>query len=133
MPINYALCMCLLILLMHMPVYVKVVDIIYPSCTIMVRASPAGQPLLHQREREGLASSPGLREGEEREGLVSTACACTVIMQILNNPITYGYCLVYLPFDLNSSRSTYLEMTVWTVQVSRESSRELERRCLVDL
>ena len=52
-----------------------------------------------------LASSSGLQEGEEREGLVSTACACAVIMQILNNPITYGYCLVYLPFDLNSSRS----------------------------
>ena len=52
-----------------------------------------------------VASSPGLREGEEREGLVSTACACTIIMQILNNPITYGYCLVYLPFDLNFSRS----------------------------
>ena len=27
-----------------------------------------------------------------------------------NNLITYGYCLVYLPFDLNSSCSTYLEM-----------------------
>jgi hypothetical protein len=40
--------------------------------------------------------------GREREGLVSTACACTVIIQILNNPITYRYFLVYLPFDLNS-------------------------------
>ena len=39
--------------------------------------------------------------GREREGLVSTACACAVIIQILNNPITHGYFLVYLPFDLN--------------------------------
>ena len=47
----------------------------------------------------------GLQKGEERKGLVSTACACAIIMQILNNPITYGYCIVYLPFDLNCSRS----------------------------
>ena len=78
---------------------------------------------LYDKLHEALASSPGLREGEEREGLVSTACACAVIMQILNNPITYGYCLVYLPFDLNSSRSTYLEMTVWTVRVLNEILR----------
>jgi hypothetical protein len=51
-----------------------------------------------------LASSPGLLIGvrRERESLVSTACVCTVIIQILNNLITYGYFLVYLPFDLNS-------------------------------
>jgi hypothetical protein len=52
-----------------------------------------------------LASSPGLliggRGGREK-GLVSTACACAVIIQILNNPITYGYFLIYLHFDLNS-------------------------------
>ena len=29
--------------------------------------------------------------GRGKEGLVSTACACAVIIQILNNPITYGY------------------------------------------
>ena len=29
--------------------------------------------------------------GEEGGGLVSTACACAFIIQILNNPITYGY------------------------------------------
>jgi hypothetical protein len=54
-----------------------------------------------------LASSPGLLIGG-REGLVSTACACAVIIQILNNPITYGY----LPFDLNfrAQRTMYLEM-----------------------
>ena len=42
-----------------------------------------------------LASSPGLLigGGGGKEGLVSTACACAVIIQILNNPITYGYCL----------------------------------------
>ena len=28
----------------------------------------------------------------------------------LNNPIMYGYCLVYFPFDLNSPCSMYLEM-----------------------
>ena len=45
-----------------------------------------------------LASSPGLLiggggggGGRGKEGLVSTACACAVIIQILNNPITYGY------------------------------------------
>jgi hypothetical protein len=38
--------------------------------------------------------------GRGREGLVSTACTCTVVIQILNNPITYGYFLVYLPFDV---------------------------------
>ena len=32
------------------------------------------------------------------------------IIQILNNPITYRYFVIYLPFDLNSSRSTFLEM-----------------------
>ena len=38
-----------------------------------------------------LASSPGLLIGgprREKEGLVSTACACAIIIQILNNPIT---------------------------------------------
>ena len=45
--------------------------------------------------------------GRGKEGLVSTACACAVIIQI---PITYGYCLVYLSFDLNASCSTYLIM-----------------------
>ena len=41
-----------------------------------------------------LALSPGLLiGGRGKEGLVSTACACAVIIQILNNPITYGYCL----------------------------------------
>ena len=49
----------------------------------------------------GVASSPGLLREEGREGLVSTACACVVIIQILNNPIAYGHCLVHLPFDLN--------------------------------
>ena len=40
----------------------------------------------------GLASSPGLLiGGRGKEGLVSTTCACAVIIQILNNPITYGY------------------------------------------
>ena len=48
--------------------------------------------------------------GRGKEGLVSTACACAIIIQILNNPITYGYSLVYLPFDLNASCSTYLVM-----------------------
>ena len=52
---------------------------------------------------------PRPSEGEG-EGLVSTVCACAVIIQILNNPITYGYCLVYLSFDLNASCSTYLVM-----------------------
>ena len=70
-----------------------------------------------------IASSPGLREGEGREGLVSAACACAVIMHILNNPIMYGFCLIYLPFDLNFSHSTYLEMISWTVQVSSKISR----------
>ena len=46
--------------------------------------------------------------GRGKEGLVSTACA--VIIQILNKPIMYGYCLIYLPFDFNASCSTYLEM-----------------------
>ena len=36
-----------------------------------------------------LALSPGLLIGGK--GLASTACACAVIIQILNNPITYGY------------------------------------------
>ena len=39
-----------------------------------------------------IASSPGLLiGGSGKEGLVSTACECAVIIQILNNPITYGY------------------------------------------
>ena len=29
--------------------------------------------------------------GRGKEGLVSTACACVIIIQILNNPIKYGY------------------------------------------
>ena len=40
-----------------------------------------------------LASSPRPSEGEGKEGLVHTACACAVILQILDNPITSGYCL----------------------------------------
>ena len=45
-----------------------------------------------------LVSSPGLLRGRGRgkEGLVSTACACAVNIQILNNPIMYGYSLVYM-------------------------------------
>ena len=44
-----------------------------------------------------LASSPGLLiGGRMKEGLVSTACACAVIIQILNNPIMYGYHLYTL-------------------------------------
>ena len=50
-----------------------------------------------------IASSPGLLRGRGREGLVSTVCAWAAIIQILNNPNVYGYCLVYLPFDFNSS------------------------------
>jgi hypothetical protein len=52
-----------------------------------------------------LYSSPGLLiggRGRGREGLVSTACACAVIIQILNNLNMYRYFLVYLLFDLNS-------------------------------
>ena len=45
-----------------------------------------------------------------KEGLISTASACATIIQILNNPIIYRYCLVYLSFDLNASCSTYPEM-----------------------
>ena len=30
---------------------------------------------------------------EGGEGIVSTACTCASIPQILKNPITYGYCL----------------------------------------
>ncbi len=51
-----------------------------------------------------LASSPGFLiggQGRGREGLVSTACTCVVIIQILNNLITYGYFLVSLPSELN--------------------------------
>ena len=48
--------------------------------------------------------------GGGKEGLVSTSCTYAIIIMILNNPITYGYCLVYLPYDLNASYSTYLEM-----------------------
>ena len=41
----------------------------------------------------------------------------------LNNPIMYGYCLVYLPFDFNSSCSMYPQIAVWTVRISNEISR----------
>ena len=71
-----------------------------------------------------IASSQGLLIGERgRDGLVATACACAVIMRIVNNRITYGYFLVYLLFDLNSSRSMYLEREAWAVQVSNEILR----------
>ena len=37
-------------------------------------------------------------EGREKEGLVHTACACAVIIiiQILNNPLTHGYCRMFV-------------------------------------
>ena len=38
-----------------------------------------------------VVSSPDLLRGE---GLVHTACACTSVIQILNNPLTYGYCRI---------------------------------------
>ena len=50
------------------------------------------------------------RPGREKEGLVSTACVCAVIIQILNNPIMHGYSLVYLSVDLNTWCSMYLEI-----------------------
>ena len=49
-------------------------------------------------------------EGRGKEGLVYTECACADIIQTLNNTITYGYFVVYLPFDINSKHSMYLEM-----------------------
>jgi hypothetical protein len=61
--------------------------------------------------------------GKKRKGLVSTACACAVIIQISNNPITYGYFLVYLPFDLNSCVQRTEKWQAWTVRLSREISR----------
>ena len=39
---------------------------------------------------------PRPSEGEEREGLVYTACACAIIIQILNNPLTHGYCRIFI-------------------------------------
>ena len=67
-------------------------------------------PLNARRPHTMEALSPGLLRGRGKEGLVSTACTYAVIIQILNNPITYRYCPVYLPFDLIASCSTYLEM-----------------------
>ena len=54
-----------------------------------------------------LASSPGLLRGERkgRPGIHYMHMCC-----YYSDSITYGYCLVYLPFDLNASCSTYLEM-----------------------
>ena len=48
------------------------------------------------REGRVLASSPGLRGGGagEREGLVSTACACANVPQILGDSLTHGYCRI---------------------------------------
>ena len=58
-----------------------------------------------------LASSPGLLRGKgEKAWYPLYAHVLAVNIQILNNLIMYGYCLVYLPFDLNSSCSGYLEM-----------------------
>ena len=80
---------------------------------------------------KGLALSPGLLIGERgKEGLVSSACTCAVIMQILNNPITYGYYLVYLPFDLNSSHSMYLGITGWSQFENFEQDFEITRETL---
>ena len=66
------------------------------------------------RDQTSLVPRPfevgGGEGGRGKEGLVFTAYECAVIIQILNNPVTYGYCLVYLPFDLNASCSMYLEM-----------------------
>jgi hypothetical protein len=57
-----------------------------------------------RKHHSSLIPRPSDGRGEGREGLVFTACACAcaVTTQILNNPITYGYFLVYLLFGLNS-------------------------------
>ena len=54
-----------------------------------------------------LASSPGLPrgEGKGRPGIHYMHMRC-----YYSDWIAYGYCLVYLPFDLNASCSTYLVM-----------------------
>ena len=47
---------------------------------------------------DDLASSPGLRGGGagEREGLVSTVCACVNVPQILADLLTHGYCQIFV-------------------------------------
>ena len=47
-------------------------------------------------------------EGERRHGI--HCMHMRHYFSDLNNLIRYGYCLVYLPFDLNSSHSMYLDI-----------------------
>ena len=42
----------------------------------------------------GYTSRPS--RGRGKEGLVHTACACAIILQNMENPITYGYLYTYL-------------------------------------
>ena len=74
-----------------------------------------------------LALFGGEGRGGEGRGSPGIHCMrmCGYIIQILDILITYGYVVVYLPFDLNSSRSTFLEM-------AGLDSLNFERCCRVD-
>ena len=69
-------------------IFMIIITYLHLHCVVALPRSQLG-PMV--------ASSPGLLiGGRGKEGLVSTACACAVIVQILNNPITYGYRLYTL-------------------------------------
>ena len=64
----------------------------------------------HGQTKCNLVSSPGLLM-EGGEGRNSTHCMCMChYYSDFNDQIIYRYLLVYLPFDLNTSYSSDLEM-----------------------
>ena len=60
-----------------------------------------------------------------RPGIHCMCMCCYNIIQFLDDPITYRYFVVYFLFDLNSLRSSFLEM-------AGLDSLNFERCCRVD-
>ena len=63
----------------------------------------------------------------QREGLVSTACACASILQNLQNPNTYGYCILWACTFTDNFTAKYMENLAHTHAVdTRPSLRIIE-------
>ena len=86
-------------LLMHVHVFVFVCVVLCVECRQWMNKQRSADTLVYTVfiVTHSLVSKP-LWRGGERPGMDYMHMAVTI--QVLNNPITYRYFVVYLPFDL---------------------------------